>query len=264
MDSPLQAAYEAYLRSAFGPNESEALAKELEISGLLLEAGALRHHLSRRQDRYIIRNRPWQGCSCEVGSSLPSNPQEGELWFDTVEITPMVFFLELPDLSPDVRGWMAIRPVHVWQFLSFLAVAGPVQRYGGDRFDGERFAKMSSLDPIVDIYGDEAGAYSCWFGKWTVGSGQLMSAAKIFDTPRREMVSPRGLFLCGSQAGVSHLYDVAAFDATTGEVMADEMLDSDSDPTVGVATYVSLKAGLFDSADCLQKHRFTITREVPI
>ncbi|HZZ80015.1 MAG TPA: hypothetical protein VFE62_15960 [Gemmataceae bacterium] len=143
--------------------------------------------------------------------------------------------------STDVRGWMATRPVHNWQFKSFLGVAKPKSRFGGDRFDTERFAETDPLAPVVDLYPDEAEAYALWFGKWSVGGLDLQCAESSLTLERKKMLSPDGLLLWDLSPPSSGWYYAVGFQPDTGELLEEEFCDCDRDSRVGLATYAFLK-----------------------
>jgi hypothetical protein len=241
LPSRLQAAYEAYLDSDLEEQHAESLARELSVAGLSQEAQGLRHFLSRRHEAFLLPDGPWRGCSCSAWWRPPEEPRPGELWFDVVELIPMVFVAELPGISADVRGWAAIRPVQVWQYSGFLRTARPTSPFDGDRFDAERFADMDPLAPAVDVYPDEAEAYAGWFGKWSVGRYELSCAEGFLTRDRKEMLSPGGLLLWDLSCWCSGWYDAVGFRPGTGELIEEEFYDCDRDRRVGFATCACLK-----------------------
>jgi hypothetical protein len=237
----LQAAYEGYLASALDQKHAESLVSELSASGLRDEADGLRRYLAQPETSFVVQEGAWRGCSTSIRWTPPQDPKPGDLWFDVVELTTMAFVAELPGFSADVRGWMATRPVQVWQFKSFLRVAKPKSDFAGDRFDTERFSEMDPLAPVVDLYPDEAEAYAWWFGKWSVGGLDSKCAESLLTQERKKMLSPDGLLLWDLSPPSSGWYYAVGFQPDTGEFLQEEYCDCDRDPRVGFATYAFLK-----------------------
>src|SRR5215218_435079 len=101
-----------------------------------------------------------------VGPTLPSSAKTGDLWLDTVELMPMVFFTRD---SGEPFGWLALRPVERWQFAGFLDLtwAGAFRRRIGDLKPMERGRLLAGEEngPVTHILRDEAALYAMWFGK---------------------------------------------------------------------------------------------------
>jgi hypothetical protein len=100
----------------------------------------------------------------------PPKPQFGDLWFDVVELVPMVFLQPRPGVSADLKAWVSTRPVLGWQFRSFLNVAEVGRKlqprpHPHDYLARSRFFQTPIGLPITDIYQDEAQLYARWFGK---------------------------------------------------------------------------------------------------
>lgn len=97
------------------------------------------------------------------------------------------------------------------------------------------------LDPIVDLYPDEAEAYSRWFGKWSVGDVNLIGAECLLNTERKKMLSPEELLLWDLSQPSSGSYFAVGFQVGTGELVKEEFGDWDRNPRVGFATKVIVK-----------------------
>jgi hypothetical protein len=237
----LQATYEDYLGSGLDRKHAASLVNELSTSGLLGEAEALRRYLAEPETSFVVQEGAWRGCPTAIQWTPPQVPKPGELWFDVVELTTMVFVAELAGFSADVRGWMATRPVQGWQFKSFLGVAKPKSRFAGDRFDTERFSEIDLMAPVVDLYPDEAEAYALWFGKWSLGGLDLKCAESLLTLERKKMLSPEGLLLWDLSPPSSGWYFAVGFQPDTGQLLEEEFCEGDRDSRVGLATYAFLK-----------------------
>jgi hypothetical protein len=238
--SSLQTAFAAYLESTLDAKQAVVLADELLRAGLANEAEGLWHFIEQSQNKYALPAGARSGSSCSVDWLPPDHPQTGDLWFDALELIPMMFVSERPGTSPDIRGWMAIRPVQVWQFRAFLQTAKP-NRIGRDRFDAERFDNMDPLAPVVSLYPSEAEAYALWFGKWSVGTGALMRADRVLNAQKRLALSLDGLRLWDLSCPSSGRYVAVSFTQPMFELTEEILDDSDYDPSVGFATYAFLK-----------------------
>jgi hypothetical protein len=238
----LQAIYEDYLVSGLDPNHAASLVNELSGSGLREEAECLRRYLAQPGTSFVVQDGAWRGCSTSIQWTPPHAPNPGDLWFDVVELTTMVFIAEMPGFSADLRGWMATRPVQGWQFKGFLGVAKPKSRIGGDRFDTERFSEIDPMASVVDLHPDEAEAYALWFGKWSLGGLELQCAERLLTLERKKLLSPDGLLLWDLSPPSSGWYYAVGFQPDTGELLEEEFSDCDRDPRVGLATCAFLQA----------------------
>jgi hypothetical protein len=236
--SRLQVAFEDYLGSDLDEKSAQSLADELAAIGLCQEAESMRCLLEGKGS-FVVQDGPWQGCNCSVALTPPIFPQPGNLWFDSVELTTMSYVEELPGWSSHSRGWMSIRPVQRWQFGAFLQIAQPKCQFDGDGFSIERFGSGEPLEPVVDLYPDEAEAYALWFGKWSVGDLDLICADRILTPGRKEMLSPNELLLWDLSPSSGWNYGVG-FRNQTGALIKVEFSDCDRDPGVGFATFASL------------------------
>jgi hypothetical protein len=236
----LQATYEDYLGSGLAQKHAASLVNELSASGLREEADGLRRYLAQSETSFLAQEGAWRSCPTSIQWTPPQAPKPGDLWFDVVELTTMVFVAELAGFSPDGRGWMATRPVQGWQFKSFLGVAKPKSRFAGDRFDTERFSEIDLMAPVVDLYPDEAEAYALWFGKWSVGSLDLKCAESLLTLERKKSLSPDGLLLWDLSPPSSGRYYAVGFQPDTGELLEEEFCEYDRDSRVGLATYAFL------------------------
>jgi hypothetical protein len=243
-DSQLPIAFESYLRSGLDREHAKRLATDLQTAGLFDEAGALLSHYRGPHSSYVCQHGPWRGRKCEVGEKLPDETREGALWFDTVELVFMVFVRQLEGHSTDARCWISLRPVTVWQFLSFLTIAKPLTQLGADRFAPDRFSELNPLGEMRDLYPDEADAYSAWFGKTCAGEADLESAHPLLSLEQKTMLCPDGLLLWSPSYVNSGWYNRAGYHPQTGAIVLEPFSDCDRDKSVGFATCVLEVFGL--------------------
>ena len=100
-------AYVAYLRDPAGGRQ--ALVRSLEAAGYTLEAGLLRQARAGRLVATRVDNPgAWAGRRAFVGSGLPTDAAAGDIWFDTLEVVPMILLPDAPlevDLSYSAASW---------------------------------------------------------------------------------------------------------------------------------------------------------------
>lgn len=174
------------------------LAGSLADAGLAKEAQALQAHLTNASGLTSWR---WDGRPCTISASLPPNPNPGDVWFDAVEITPMI-------MCPHPRrptelyqaSWVALHPVQYWQFRAFLELVKVGHKrtefpHAPDYMDPARFAQQPPLSFVTNVYHDEALAYTAWFGKSLCGARDLDFARSLVSPAEFQMVLPEGLRL---------------------------------------------------------------------
>ena len=113
---------------------------------------------------------PWQGRMAWLGPLPPEAPEAGQLWFDTVEVAAMLLLPRPPpepDWHPDAirrwtpsLAWLALRPVAIWQYAGYLALAGarpsdPARIVGQD----------DETRPVTRLTAGNAMACAAWMGK---------------------------------------------------------------------------------------------------
>src|SRR3954467_4906463 len=119
----LSLAYISYLRDRSDAAAS-ALIGQLELNGYMLE-GSLLHAYTRNPDSWTVidvEGSAWSGRRAWLGPALPDDRRAGDIWFDALEIMPMILLPNLEDeedaiqqSEPDLLSWMALRPVANWQ-----------------------------------------------------------------------------------------------------------------------------------------------------
>ena len=154
--------YRRFLRDRGGKDE---LVAALAASGHALEA-ALLGEWSGGRLRTQARSGPYAGRRAWVGTTLPPEAREGDLWLDVVELMPMLL---VPWSGlPRPLGWIALRPVERWQL-------------GGDE-----------SVPATGVSYQQAAAYAQGVGKsvatrtdWQVAA-EGIDVTPLWGTARRE------------------------------------------------------------------------------
>ncbi|WP_419807516.1 hypothetical protein [Sphingomonas sp.] len=192
--SELEDRFSTYLSSGCDPAAGDALAAALKRAGLGRDARSLAAFARVGRATVDLSPDDWDGARAYAGLTPPHQAVPGDVWFDTVELAAMVLIPSrfTPDASR--QQWLATRPVAVWQFRVFLALAQTTRdvtefRVPADYLTADRFQRAASLDPATDVYQDEALAYSGWFGKVLAGRFDLQSARAFLaaDDFRRMM-----------------------------------------------------------------------------
>jgi hypothetical protein len=181
---PLEAAYQSYLESKFEAEAAKDLIVVLRQSGLDLEACALESYFAEGSGAMCIA-RGWDDQRfCTVSLDLPANAKPGDLWFDPVELNLAILIPNPEGMSHHVTSWVSTHPVYVWQYRAFLnlvKVGKKIEVFPNpdDYLTSHRIDNQASLDYIVNIYHDEAIAYSSWMHKSLIGQPEL-NAGRIF------------------------------------------------------------------------------------
>lgn len=192
--------FEDYLKSGLDSGATKEMCQALYYSGLHNESIALRKYLEAQAesaDHPIELN--WNQRKCYAGLNPPPNPNPGDVWFDVVELTPMILIPQARDVSPPAN-WLAMHPVYEWQFKGFLGCV----KVGGKRIEFEhpadylsakKFKDVGGTKFITDIYHDEALAYVGWFGKCLSDQFDLQDARAFLNDNEFSMALPPGMRL---------------------------------------------------------------------
>jgi hypothetical protein len=182
--------YREYLESQLDPQIAKHLCQSLYDIGLQNEAQLLTTYFEQGIQKIDnFQTEIWGQRRCFIGKDLPENAEIGDMWFDIVELTPMVLIPSVYIPSIEMREWISIHPVYAWQFRTFLNLVkwNLVQEYfmnASDLMDRNRFASCDSMEFITNIYHEEAVAYAHWFSKQLAGQFALESARE-FTEPRQ-------------------------------------------------------------------------------
>lgn len=143
---------------------------------------------------------PWAGRKCSAGHAPPHAAEIGDLWFDAVECSAAILLPEPLGSETGQRRWLSIRPVCVWQFRTFVEAVriGHQPSYYGEPADFlslERLRDRVSRESIADIYWEEAGAFSVWFGKGLASWYEWQTAQRLLSLEQFNSVMPEMLRL---------------------------------------------------------------------
>ena len=192
--------FEDYLKSGLDFGAAEEMCQALYYSGLHNESIALRRYLEAQAEgaeRPVELN--WGQRKCYSGLNLPPNPNPGDVWFDAVELAPMVLIPRKSDIYPPAI-WRAMHPVYEWQFKGFLGCVKLGRKRielenPADYLSAKRFKDVGGIKFITDVYQDEALAYAHWFGKGLGSQSELRRARAFLDDSEFSMMLPKGMRL---------------------------------------------------------------------
>jgi hypothetical protein len=188
MAETLALAFEEYLQSNLERTAAMALIDALKHSALADEALALDRYLRGDESEYCLMDDLWKDHRCFAGAQPPRSAKPGDIWFDIVELTPMVLLRNLPGTSVHGKGWIALHPVYAWQFKAFMALVQVEDEREifkvPDIYQADRLVGTDDLSYITNIYHDEAMGYGLWFGKIIVEQPELQ-AARLYLAPEK-------------------------------------------------------------------------------
>ncbi len=175
--------FTGYLRAQKSSHPDPAFLEALESSGYALESHLLREYSNHGQGFRVVGlpGNYWHGRRAWLGPQLPDERAAGDLWFDTVQIMPMLLVARAEDpgrggLYPEIaarmtpfNGWIALRPAANWQFRAYMQMAGidGASRPDGwmfTPFDRTRIALGQETAPAGGMTCTEARGYALWFG----------------------------------------------------------------------------------------------------
>jgi hypothetical protein len=200
--SDLADLFSTYLTSGHASRPSAELASALEHAGYPLEAAGVSATAGQTVD---LPDSAWHGRRLWTGTTVPVAALPGDLWLDTCQLSPMVL-VPREDTRDAPYAWIDTRPVHRWQYATFLALAKfaprPVQLDPPlSLLDPTRIMWGSATDAVVDLTPDEARLCANWFGKavcgrfaWQMASAFLSETvmSALWSTPAREWAGSVG------------------------------------------------------------------------
>jgi hypothetical protein len=192
----LERSYQAYLESDLHPQVGQILIPVLQSNGLEVEAQGLSVYLEQGEGAtYFPKVDLWSSSLCTVGKKIPSDAQNGDLWFDPIELNLAILVEHLPYQSHHVTSWISIHPVYVWQYRTFLRLVEVGKEVNPFALkDGylslNRIEEQDSLGFISNIYQDEAIAYTGWIGKSPCSQHQLEAANEQLSSSQMQSVLP--------------------------------------------------------------------------
>jgi hypothetical protein len=198
-------AFQEYLQSGLNKGTAKEMCRVLDHSGLHNESKALKAYLDAQTiSSGRSRELYWDQRKCISGLYPPSNPEPNDVWFDVVELTPMILIPrendEDDDQSLDRLFWIAMHPVYQWQFNGFLGCAKMGRKLiqvpsTPDYLSAERFDGVDPMKFVTDVYQDEALAYVHWFGKYLCDHFELTDARRFLNDNEFSLILPRGMRL---------------------------------------------------------------------
>jgi hypothetical protein len=201
LENPLEIAYRDYLAEELSKTSAETLADVLVQCGLETESYCLRTYLASGRDSNVdCRIGLWGKRRCTISLDLPEEAEAGDLWFDPVELNLSVLVPNPEGISHHVRSWVSTHPVYTWQYRAFLNLAElgnhlDVGKTPPDYLNPERFNSQNSLSFVVNLYQDEAVAYSSWMRKSLCGRNNLKAMSKYLDSTQLGNILPNKLKL---------------------------------------------------------------------
>jgi hypothetical protein len=190
-----------YLHTGLEKEAAKEMCRELKNSGLANESRALEAYLEARTiSLHRLGELEWNQHKCYSGLLPPSNPNPNEIWFDVVELTPMILIPREDDQSVKRACWLAMHPVYQWQFNGFLGCVKVGRELiefpsATDYLSSERFDGIDPLRCVTKIYHDEALSYAHWFGKFLSGPPELVNAKHFLNANEFSQVLPPGMRL---------------------------------------------------------------------
>jgi hypothetical protein len=188
---------EAFGQYVTATDANAAVARDL--IGLLREArfGLEAEGLAcvdRGEPSFIVDHGPWQGETAFVGPTLPHAPRVGDLWVDSLTVTPMVYIESAEAPGPDLGRWVSVRPILAWQFEAFRGVAkiGPKRTEFPSPEDYLARPTLAVDGFAADIYQDEALAFGHWFGEALASQTDWQDAREVLPAAKLASMPPPG------------------------------------------------------------------------
>ncbi len=269
-DRDLENLYRSYLESMLDPQVGKELSQALHRVGLHGEGQAIEVYFAHGPEAtFNFQQSYWYGRRCFVGADLPALAEPGALWFDIVELTPMILVPGSDPTSHTLYRWVSTHPVYVWQFRTFLSLVDwhLIRTYfmkAPDLMMLDRFESMSSMAFIKNLYHEEAVAYAHWFGKFLCGQFDFQAAKKFLKPEEFSEVLPKNMRLwdevqyCNSEfvriaVGQDTLDkdpddEFELREAGENELLPDRMLFEEWEHKyeIGLSTFVLLQPGLIE------------------
>ncbi|HLP88840.1 MAG TPA: hypothetical protein VK184_09670 [Nostocaceae cyanobacterium] len=226
--------YQEYLESQLDAQIAKHLGQILHNIGLQNEAKLLTAYFDQGIQKIDnFQTDIWGQRRCFIGKFLPENAEIGDIWFDIVELTPMILIPSPYSPLIEMREWVSIRPVYTWQFRTFLNLVKwhLIKEYFmnvPDLMDNKRFESINAMEFITNIYHEEAAAYAHWFGKQLTGQFTL-EATREFAEPEQffQILPPNFRLWDGAEYSGSEFVRIAVsqetIDKDAGEI--DEELE---------------------------------------
>lgn len=190
----LRTHYRTYLENGASPRHAAPLANELQARGLSEEGELLRAFSLHGAGTYSFRSATLPGGEAFVGARPPiASP--GAWWMDSCDLSLNILLAPYVDpgdwevMTEEARQrakrsltWFAVRPVAVYQYLTFLEVA-PIEYAPGKSSVQEMFdvASAGGISPITSLTVHAASLYLYWYGKTFSSDEDWMSIGQMLD-----------------------------------------------------------------------------------
>jgi hypothetical protein len=173
----------------------------LDQSGFKVESYLLNEYITGSKDKWINPQAITpilRGKRVYLSKNLPLDAASGDIWFDIVELTPMILVPRDPDdvkeysasilseMTPFV-AWTSIHPVYQWQFSAFMNLAKTSTKINQieppvTALDLSRITSGNEMVYQNNIIKNEADLYAFWFNKSVVHSSELLHLKKLMPS----------------------------------------------------------------------------------
>lgn len=194
--------FQIHIAQGFSKDICRKLISALKEDGYRQESIFLNEYLRNGDTKLIIQEGVWKGHTCYIGQHPPPAANDGDIWFDVMELTPMVFVTVANSRGwPPFLEWIATHPVYVWQFKAFARVV-EWRHLGSGPQDDSRFLnidldRQENNDYVRWVTNEEACAYTQWFGKFPVLQPSLQAARGVLDDSQFSQILPDAIQLWG-------------------------------------------------------------------
>lgn len=194
--------YRLHIVGGLRKDLARRLVTDLQNNGCSDEAELLRLYLDRGDTSTIINDGIWKGHTCHIGLLPPAQANVGTMWFDVMELTPMIVVPEIDHHGGRGRHFLvAAHPIYVWQFRAFAEVVKwcytTIEQLRRETFLGVDLSKQADMDYVCGVTNEEIFAYTMWFGKIPTELLILRSAHQSLSNVQFSQVLPDDLKLWG-------------------------------------------------------------------